>query len=167
MVGSFHSGASWLPHPPVHDTISSTLEVKREQTMEDLSIGEVARRAGVRPSALRYYEQIGLLPAPARVSGRRRYSEQTVRLLGVVRLAQAAGFTVAEIQTLLNGSTPGTPPAERWQPLARQKLRELDAQLARIAQMKRLLEQALGCGCLRLEDCAAALGEHGGEAAGC
>src|SRR5215216_6297212 len=108
--------------------------------MEELAIGEVARRAGIRPSALRYYESIGLLPAPKRVSGRRRYDESTVQMLKVVRLAQHAGFTVAEIQTLLHGFEPDTPPAVRWRPLARQKLRELDALIERAQQMKRVLE---------------------------
>jgi len=125
--------------------------------MEELAIGEVARRAGIRPSALRYYESIGLMPAARRVAGRRRYDERTVQLLKVVRLAQQAGFSVAEIQTLLHGFAPDTPPAARWQPLARTKLRELDAQIERIQQMKIVLEKGLMCGCLRLEDCAIAL----------
>jgi MerR family redox-sensitive transcriptional activator SoxR len=125
--------------------------------MEELAIGEVARRAGIRPSALRYYESIGLLPAPRRVSGRRRYDESTVQMLRVVQLAQQAGFTVAEIQTLLHGFAPETPPAARWQPLARKKLRELDALIERAQQMKQVLETGLNCGCLRLEDCAIAL----------
>ena len=127
--------------------------------MEELAIGEVARRAGIQPSALRYYERIGLMPAPRRVSGRRRYDERTVQLLKVVRLAQSAGFTVAEIQTLLHGFAPDTPPAARWQPLARQKLCELDALITRVQQMKRVLESGLNCGCLRLEDCAIVLEE--------
>jgi MerR family redox-sensitive transcriptional activator SoxR len=125
--------------------------------IEDLAIGEVARRAGIQPSALRYYERIGLMPAPTRVSGRRRYSERTVQMLKVVQLAQSAGFTVAEIQILLHGFAPDTPPAARWQPLARQKLFELDALMARIQQMKHVLEAGLNCGCLRLEDCAIVL----------
>ena len=79
--------------------------------MEELAIGEVARRAGIQPSALRYYESIGLMPAPKRVSGRRRYEESTVQMLKVIQLAQQAGFTVAEIQTLLHGFAPDTPPA--------------------------------------------------------
>ena len=125
--------------------------------MEELAIGEVARRAGIRPSALRYYERIGLLPAPRRVSGRRRYDQSTVQMLRVVQLAQQAGFTVAEIQTLLHGFAPDTPPAARWQPLAQQKIAELDALVARAQQMKRILETGLNCGCLRLEDCAIVL----------
>jgi MerR family transcriptional regulator, redox-sensitive transcriptional activator SoxR len=125
--------------------------------MQELPIGEVARQAGIRPSALRYYESIGLMPAPKRVSGRRRYDESTIQMLKVVQLAQQAGFTVAEIQTLLHGFAPDTPPAERWDLLARQKLQELDALIERAQHMKRILETGLHCGCLRLEDCAVAL----------
>jgi len=125
--------------------------------MEELAIGEVARRAGIRPSALRYYESIGLMPAPKRLSGRRRYDESAVQMLRVIQLAQHAGFTVAEIQILLHGFAPDTPPAARWQPLAQQKIAELDALMARAQQMKYILEHGLNCGCLRLEDCAVAL----------
>ena len=66
--------------------------------MEDLPIGEIARQAGIRPSELRYYESIGLMPTPKRVNGRRRYDQGTVRMLRVVQLAQRAGFTVAEFR---------------------------------------------------------------------
>ena len=125
--------------------------------MDELSIGEVARQAGIRPSALRFYESIGLMPAPKRVNGRRRYDPSTVRMLRVVQLAQRAGFSVAEIQTLLHGFAPGTPPADRWRPLAHQKLRELDAVITHAQQMKSILETGLNCGCLRLEDCAIVL----------
>jgi MerR family transcriptional regulator, redox-sensitive transcriptional activator SoxR len=125
--------------------------------MNMLTIGEVARRAGIRTSALRYYESIGLLPLPSRVSGQRRYDTGTIGLLAVIRLAQQAGFTVAEIQTLLHGFTPETPPAARWRPLAQAKLAELDEVIARAQQMKAILTTGLNCGCLRLEDCATIL----------
>lgn len=121
--------------------------------MEDLSIGEVARRVGIRTSALRYYESIGLLPAPKRINGRRRYDEPIVQLLGVLQLAQKAGFSVAEMQTLVHGFEPDTPPAARWKVLARQKMEELDALIQRSQQMKIFLENGLRCNCLRLEDC--------------
>ena len=64
---------------------------------EELTIGEVARRAGIRTSAIRYYESVGLLPAPPRMSGRRRYDPSIVQRLAVLHLAQEAGFTMAEI----------------------------------------------------------------------
>jgi MerR family redox-sensitive transcriptional activator SoxR len=80
-------------------------------------------------------------------------------MLKIVQLAQAAGFKIAEIQTLLHGFAPDTPPAARWQPLASQKIRELDMLIARAQQMKAVLEKGLNCGCLRLEDCAIVLEE--------
>ncbi|HEX2211710.1 MAG TPA: MerR family transcriptional regulator, partial [Longimicrobium sp.] len=73
--------------------------------MEELSIGEVARRTGVAASALRYWEDAGLLPAPRRVGGRRRYDADAVRRVEVLRSAQQAGFTLAEIRT------PSPPPS--------------------------------------------------------
>ena len=121
--------------------------------MEELAIGEVARRAGVRPSALRYYESIGLLPAPRRVNGRRRYDLAAIQMLRVIQLAQHAGFSVAEIQHLLHGFSAETPPADRWRPLAEHKMREIDALIARAEQMKGILETLLTCGCGRLEMC--------------
>ena len=118
------------------------------------SIGEVARQAGLRPSAIRYYESAGLLPAPGRVSGWRRYDQTVLTRLAVIELAQRAGFTLAEIRTLLRGFSPNVPPSARWHALARQKVPELEAVIARARAMKRLLEAGLDCGCLRLEDCA-------------
>ncbi|MBA3617644.1 MAG: MerR family transcriptional regulator [Rubrobacteraceae bacterium] len=126
--------------------------------MESMSIGEVARSTGVRPSALRYYEGVGLLPPPKRANGRRRYDGELLRevldRLAVVRVAQQAGFTISEIRMLLDGFSEGTPPSERWRVLAQDKLPEVEALVERALSMKDLLERGLRCECLRLEDCA-------------
>ena len=126
--------------------------------MESMSIGEVARTVGVRPSALRYYEGVGLLPSPERTNGRRRYDGEVLHevldRLAVVRVAQQAGFTISEIRTLLDGFSEDTPPSERWRVLAREKLTEVDALIERALGMKDLLERGLRCECLRLEECA-------------
>jgi MerR family redox-sensitive transcriptional activator SoxR len=129
--------------------------------MGELSIGEVAARVGVRTSTLRYYESIGVLPAAERVNGRRRYDEGTVQLLRVLLLAQKAGFTLTEMRTLVHGFDPDTPPAARWRILAEQKQAELDAQIAQAQQMKLILQTALQCGCVRIEDCVIALDGSG------
>src|SRR3712207_8005333 len=71
-------------------------------------------RAGIRPSALRYYESVGLLPAPQRVGGQRRYGAAVLDQLAVLRPAQQAGLTMVEIRTLLHGFTADTPPPARW-----------------------------------------------------
>ena len=122
-----------------------------------MSIGEVARQAGVRPSALRYYEGIGLLPRPERENGRRRYEGEVLRevldRLAVVRVAQQAGFTIDEIRVLLDGFSEDIPPSERWRVLASEKLPEIEALVERALSMKQLLERGLRCECLRLEDC--------------
>ena len=128
------------------------------------TIGEVARRAGVRPSKLRYYEGIGMLPSPERANGRRRYDAEVLRevldRLAIVRVAQQAGFTISEVRRLLDGFSEDTPPSERWRVLAREKLPEVEAQIVRPRGMKRLLERGLECECLRIEECDFLLGEN-------
>ncbi len=121
--------------------------------MFELSIGEVARRTGVKPSALRYYEEEGLLPRVSRAGGRRRYSERDIRIIEVLRFAQQAGFTLDEIKKLFHRFDAKAPLGARWRLLAQSKLRELDELQARIAQMRRAIEQGLACGCMRIEDC--------------
>jgi MerR family transcriptional regulator, redox-sensitive transcriptional activator SoxR len=121
--------------------------------MAQLRIGDVARDAGVRASALRYYERAGLLPAARRVGGQRRYDDGALRTLAVIRLAQEAGFTVAEIRTLLHGFALGALPSARWRALARRKRREIDGLMARARQMRRVLDRLLRCKCPTLEDC--------------
>jgi MerR family redox-sensitive transcriptional activator SoxR len=119
-----------------------------------LSIGEVAERAGLRTSAIRYYERVGLLPAPERISGRRRYDPDVFSRLALIDLAQRAGFTVAEIRTLLHGFVRRTPPGERWRRLAGRKLGEVEARIEEAQAMRRLLQRLLECECPTFEDCA-------------
>lgn len=118
-----------------------------------LMIGEVARRAGFRPSALRYYESVGLIEAPRRRSGRRFYDGDVLEVLRVVRLAQDAGFSLAEIRRLLHGFDRRTPASDRWRGLAERKLREVGALIERARRMQRLLEGLLACECRDLADC--------------
>ena len=96
-----------------------------QQRPGELAIGEVARQTGLRTSALRYYESVGVLPPPRRVNGQRRFDADVVRLLRTVRFAQDAGFSVAEIRTLFHGFGTHVPPAARWRKLADRKLAEL------------------------------------------
>ena len=124
-----------------------------------LTIGEVAARAGLRTSAVRYYEEVGILPAPARVNGRRVYGEEAVERLEVVRFAQSAGLSLDEIRVLFHGFGAEVPPPRAWQEVATRKLRELDEQSARIERMRRVLEATLDCGCVTLEDCARQVGD--------
>jgi MerR family redox-sensitive transcriptional activator SoxR len=121
--------------------------------MEAWTIGEVARQAGLRASAVRYYESVGILPAPRRVNGRRRYDATVLQHLAVIQVAQQAGFTMAEIGILLHGFATDVPPSERWRTLAQQKLPQVDALIGRAVAMKRLLEEGLDCGCLDFTEC--------------
>jgi MerR family redox-sensitive transcriptional activator SoxR len=120
----------------------------------DLTIGAVAARLGLRASAIRYYERVGLLPAPRRSGGQRRYEPSIVQTLAVIQLAQQAGFTLSEIEHLLHGFGSATPPPERWQALALDKIRELDRRMEQLGAMRRMLEQTLGCSRATIGDCA-------------
>lgn len=122
--------------------------------MRALSIGEAARRAGVRTSALRYYEAAGILPAPARSGGRRWYDAAAIQRIDMLKFAQQAGFTLKEIKVLFDGFGADTPLSARWQSLARKKLTELEAQAMHIKEMQHMLRLGLKCGCIRIEDCA-------------
>lgn len=121
--------------------------------MEELTISEVAKQAGINASAIRYYEQVKLLPAPRRVSGHRRYDPAVLRQLAFIQVAQAVGFSVAEMQTLFNELEGSAPLSERWQALSRQKLVEVDALIKQAHEMKKVLENGLQCGCPDLDQC--------------
>lgn len=118
-----------------------------------LSIGEVARRAGVRPSKIRYYESVGLLGAPARSHGRRTYDGEILDLLRIVQLAQQAGFSLAEIGRLLHGFDASAPASIRWRALAERKLQEVADLIERARRRQRLLQALMSCECAALTDC--------------
>ena len=122
-------------------------------SMANITIGEVARRAGLQTSAIRYYEKIGLLPKTQRVGGQRRYETGVLNYLEVINMAKRAGFRMDEIRQLFHGFGKGTPAFRRWQLLAQRKITEMDDLIAGAKKMKRLLEKADRCKCLDLEDC--------------
>jgi MerR family transcriptional regulator, redox-sensitive transcriptional activator SoxR len=117
-----------------------------------LTIGELAQQVGFAPSAVRYYERQGLLDAPARSGGWRRYTPRAIEVLTLVRLAKEAGFSLDEIRELLQGFEPREL-SGRWARLASAKLKELDERVAQIDHMRALLRQGVKCGCLTVEDC--------------
>jgi MerR family transcriptional regulator, redox-sensitive transcriptional activator SoxR len=110
-----------------------------------LLIGELAARAGLATSAIRYYESIGLLPEPYRVSGQRRYGDDTLKRLEFIAAAQRAGFTLREIAELSDGFD--------VRGLAQRKLPEVKAELKQARERKRWLDAASGCDCASLEEC--------------
>ena len=107
-----------------------------------ITIGELARRASVATSALRYWEELGLLPAPARISGQRRYPESAIAQVGVILLLSDVGFSLAEQKALL--ASRGVAPDE-WRQLARRKLGELDEQIAKTRAAREAIDHALRC----------------------
>ena len=122
---------------------------------DTLTIGQVARRAGLHTSAIRYYESIGLVAPPRRVSGQRRYDEPVVERLAAIRTARALGFSLAEIAALLDGFSDSTPPSARWGALAARKLPEIETQITLLTRMKGYLEAGSSCECPRIEVCLA------------
>ena len=118
-----------------------------------LAIGELAGRTGKRPSSIRYYEQIGLLPPPARVRGQRRYHPGTVRTLAVIDTAQRAGLTLDEIKTLLAASPNDSTAVDRLRDVADRKLPEITALIERTELVRSWLESAARCECPDLDQC--------------
>ena len=116
-----------------------------------MPIGEVARRADLRPSAIRYYESIGLLPPPERVAGHRRYTPDTLRTLSVIATAQRAGLSLDEIRELLGSN--GGAVSDRLRGIADRKLPEVDALIEQAQLVKAWLEAASECRCPSLEEC--------------
>jgi len=117
-----------------------------------MTIGEVAARSGFRPSSIRYYESIGVLPHPPRVGGQRRYDEAVLQTLAVIAAGQGAGLRLDEIGALLRASERGAVGRE-VQLLAERKLPVVEALIARAEAVKRWLEAARACECPQLDDC--------------
>jgi MerR family transcriptional regulator, redox-sensitive transcriptional activator SoxR len=119
----------------------------------DLTIGAVARRAGVAPSLIRYYERIGLLPEPDRLHGHRRYGADVLGKLGFIGVAQSAGFKLAEIKQLIDGVDSDDGMGKHMRSLSTRKLDEVEALLERTKAMKGWLEVAKECGCTSPAEC--------------
>ena len=124
--------------------------------MPQLSISEVARTVGLRPSAIRYYEQIGILPPVKRIRGQRRYDPAAVSHLVVIQHARQNGFRLDEVRELFFGFDRRTGPTARWQKLSERKLAEFEASIEQIKSMQRRLSQLRdGCRCHTLVECGA------------
>jgi MerR family redox-sensitive transcriptional activator SoxR len=117
-----------------------------------MRIGEVARRAGVRVSLIRYYEEIGLLSEAERVSGQRRYDDTVLRRLAVIDVAQRAGLSLEEIRELVEHGN--DPMSDRLRELAQRRLPEIDALIERAQRVRTWLREATRCDCERIDDCA-------------
>jgi DNA-binding transcriptional MerR regulator len=108
---------------------------------QQITIGELARRTGVATSALRYWEELGLMPAPSRVSGQRRYPPSAVQTVGIILFMRDVGFSLRELKTLI---APGPTP-DGWRQLAQRKLTELDQRIAHSQAARTAIAHALAC----------------------
>ena len=115
-------------------------------------IGELSQQTGIASSAIRFYEEQGLLPRAARVSGRRVFDDRALAQMRVVQLARDAGFTLAEIRQLVTEFG-----ASRWRRLAERKLAEVREASERLDAMRVLLEKLLDCRCPDIEFCGRAI----------
>lgn len=121
------------------------------EVVVQLAIGEVAARAGMSTSRIRYYEARGLLPEPERAAGKRRYTEEVFRRLAIIDAAQRVGFTLGEIRDLLGSRD--QPAHERLRQLAVLKLPELDDLIARATSVRRVLRMCSKCSCESIDVC--------------
>jgi MerR family transcriptional regulator, redox-sensitive transcriptional activator SoxR len=140
--------------PTLELKVSSKSRV--EATLDDhtpLTIGELAKRSRTPATTIRYYEREELLPAPARLNGRRRYDHEAEQRLAAIALAKQAGFSLREIKRFMNGFSLSTPPSLRWRAMATAKLDELDRRAEEIERMRSVLRLGLECDCLTFDQC--------------
>lgn len=121
--------------------------------MSDYSIGQVATAAGIAPSAIRYYEKLGLIPGPRRRSGHRRYSQDVFSRLAVIQLCKQLGFDLSEVKTVVDGLTKGDRSTKKLRQIATEKLPKIDEAIAQAKAMRHLLSLATNCRCPSLEEC--------------
>ena len=118
-----------------------------------MKIGELAKRANLNPSAIRYYEKLGLLPAPARTSGQRRYSAESLDRVLLVRFAGEMGFSLPEVKTFLSGIRETAPVGPRWKKLAARKIVEMRQVIVRARRLEKLMRGLSHCHCSSLNEC--------------
>jgi MerR family redox-sensitive transcriptional activator SoxR len=123
--------------------------------VELLAIGEVSARSGMAASALRYYEEQGLITSSRTPGGARRYPRSVLRRLAVIRAARNVGLSLPEIRSALDTLPPGRPPTTTdWARLSEDWRDRLDEQIAALSRLRDGLTSCIGCGCLSLERCA-------------
>src|SRR5687767_4499736 len=143
------------PHP----TSSSELEVKPDRWLAAgvstlLTIGETARRSGVAASALRFYEERGLIHSERAGSGHRRYRRPVLRRIAFIVFAQRIGLTLEEIRVELDKLPPDRAPTRRdWSRLSSTWSERIDQRIAELERLKAGLTECIGCGCLSLDRC--------------
>jgi MerR family redox-sensitive transcriptional activator SoxR len=119
-----------------------------------LSIGEVAARSGVAPSALRFYEREGLIRSGRTDGNQRRYARPVLRRIAFIQAGRAAGITLGEIRAALDGLPAHRTPSRRdWERLSNRWRNELEARIASLEALRDRLTTCIGCGCLSIDKC--------------
>src|SRR5215510_611835 len=118
-----------------------------------MKIGQLAARGGLNPSAIRYYEKIGLLAPAVRIHGQRSYPAEALDSVLLIRFASEMDFTLAEIKLFLNGLRTNAPVGPRWKKLAKRKIAEVEKSVRRSLLLKDLLQHLLRCHCPSLHVC--------------
>lgn len=127
------------------------------QATDPLTVGEVAQRSGFAPSALRFYERVGLLTAVRSAGNQRRYERGVLRRLAFIGAARNVGLSLDEIAAALATLPAGrTPTRADWTRLSRGWRRRLDEQIEALVDLRDGLDSCIGCGCLSLRRCALA-----------
>ena len=123
-------------------------------TTHPLTIGELAHRSGVAPSALRYYESQRLIFALRTTGNQRRYERSTLRRVAFIRAAQRVGLSLEEITAALETLPDGrTPSRADWGRLSQDWRPRIEEQIRRLERLRDKLDDCIGCGCLSLETC--------------
>jgi MerR family redox-sensitive transcriptional activator SoxR len=118
-----------------------------------LTIGQVAERARLNTSHIRFYERVGVLPEPERVAGQRRYRDEVLHRLSIIDVAQRAGLTLEEIAPLTGPSNRSVEASEHIRALADEKLPHIEALIARAEAVKHWLQVARSCDCASVDVC--------------
>jgi MerR family redox-sensitive transcriptional activator SoxR len=118
-----------------------------------VKIGELASRTGLNASAIRYYEKLGLVPAPYRASGQRRFTDEAIYHVLLIRFARDMDFSLQEIKVFLSGLSDKAPVGKHWKKLAHSKIKQVDETVVRAKRLKLLLEDLLHCRCASLRQC--------------
>lgn len=121
---------------------------------EGLTVGEAAKRSGFAPSALRYYEDVGLIESTRTAGNQRRYPRPVLRRLAFIAAARHVGLTLDEVKEALDRLPKGrTPNRSDWNKLSKAWRSRLDAEIAALEQLRDRLDRCIGCGCLSLKEC--------------
>lgn len=121
---------------------------------EVLTIGRLAERTGLAVSAIRFYEERGLVRSSRNSGGQRRFDRATIRRLSFIRIAQQLGFSLADIRDQLDGlPDQRTPTVRDWEKLSRRFAHDIDRRIESLVQLREKLTQCIGCGCLSLARC--------------